>query len=102
MEQLSFFAEAGQSKGLPEELLEYMPALFDKAESDYLFDKFIREAPWKQTVQKMYDKQVVTPRLTAWYGDRHGLFLFREDIEPNTLDAGIIDDPAAGGTAGRH
>jgi alkylated DNA repair dioxygenase AlkB len=69
MEQLSFFAEAGQSKGLPEELLEYMPALFDKAESDYLFDKFIREAPWKQTVQKMYDKQVVTPRLTAWYGD---------------------------------
>jgi len=69
MEQLSFFAEAGQSKGLPEELLAYTPALFDKDESDCLFDKLTREAPWKQTVQKMYDKQVLTPRLSAWYGD---------------------------------
>jgi hypothetical protein len=49
MEQLSFFAEAGQSKGLPKELLGYRPGLFDQAESDYLLQKFITEAPWKQT-----------------------------------------------------
>ncbi|RYZ99096.1 MAG: alpha-ketoglutarate-dependent dioxygenase AlkB [Sphingobacteriaceae bacterium] len=69
MEQLSFFAETGQSKGLPTELLAYTPALFDKAESDHLLNKFISEANWKQSVQKMYDKEVLTPRLTAWYGD---------------------------------
>jgi alkylated DNA repair dioxygenase AlkB len=69
MEQLSFFAEAGQSKGLPKELLEYRPGLFGQAESDELLHQFITEAPWKQTVQKMYDKEVITPRLTAWYGD---------------------------------
>jgi len=70
MEQLCFFPEAGQSKGLPKEMLEYMPGLFSKEESDYLLEKFIREAPWKQRVQKMWDKDVLTPRLTAWYGDR--------------------------------
>jgi len=26
-------------------------------------------APWEQRTQKMYDKMVLTPRLTAWYGD---------------------------------
>jgi alkylated DNA repair dioxygenase AlkB len=69
MEQLSFFAEGGQSKGLPKELLEYRPELFNQTVSDYLLQKFITEAPWKQTVQKMYDKEVITPRLMAWYGD---------------------------------
>lgn len=70
MEQLSFFAEAGQSKDLPKEMLEYMPGLFSSAESDYLLDKFIRESPWQQRLQKMWDKEVLTPRLTAWYGER--------------------------------
>jgi alkylated DNA repair dioxygenase AlkB len=69
MEQLSFFAEAGQSKGLPRELLEYRPGLFNQTVSDYLLKKFITEAPWKQTIQKMYDKEVITPRLSAWFGD---------------------------------
>lgn len=70
MEQLCFFPETGQTKGLPKEMLEYTPGLFSKEESDYLLEKFIREAPWKQRVQKMWDKEVLTPRLTAWYGDR--------------------------------
>jgi alkylated DNA repair dioxygenase AlkB len=69
MEQLSFFGEAGQSKGLPEDFLEYRAGLLNIEESDQLLQKFIAETPWKQTVQKMYDKEVITPRLTAWYGD---------------------------------
>jgi alkylated DNA repair dioxygenase AlkB len=69
MEQLSFFGEAGQSKGLPQDFLTYKPGLLDVSESDQLLQKFITDTPWKQTVQKMYDKEVITPRLTAWYGD---------------------------------
>jgi alkylated DNA repair dioxygenase AlkB len=69
MEQLSFFGEAGQSKGLPEDFLIYKPDLIDVAESDRLLAKFIADTPWKQTVLKLYDKEVITPRLTAWYGD---------------------------------
>ena len=70
MEQLCFFPEAGQSKGLPEDMLEYRPGLFSKEESDSYLQRFIAEAPWKQRLQKMWDKEVLTPRLTAWYGER--------------------------------
>jgi alkylated DNA repair dioxygenase AlkB len=69
IEQLCFFPEAGQSKGLPTDFLEYFPGLFSEDEGDFFLKKFIAEAPWKQTVQRLYDKEVVTPRLTAWYGD---------------------------------
>jgi len=69
MEQLCFFPESGQSKGLPTDFLEYYPGLFTREESDDLLKKFIAETQWKQNIQKMYDKEVLTPRLTAWYGD---------------------------------
>ena len=83
MEQLSFFAEAGQSKGLPEELLEYYPEFLDRTQSDYLLKKFIDETPWQQRVQHIYNKDVITPRLTAWYGDQG----------TDYSSGGIIDDP---------
>lgn len=63
------FKESGQSPGLPIELLEYHPDLFAEDESRFLLRKFIAECPWKQKVVKMYDKEVITPRLTAWYAD---------------------------------
>lgn len=69
MEQISLFKESGQSPGLPVELLEYHPDLFPEAECEFLLRKFIAESPWKQKVVKMYDKEVITPRLTAWYAD---------------------------------
>ena len=69
MEQLAFFPEAGQSRGLPSELLEYYPQFISKPDSNSLLQKFIDETPWRQTTQKMWDKEYLTPRLTAWYGD---------------------------------
>jgi len=69
MEQLALFAEAGQSKGLPRHLIEYRSNLFNEIESDVLLEKFIRETPWKQTTQKLWDKEYLTPRLTCWYGE---------------------------------
>jgi alkylated DNA repair dioxygenase AlkB len=69
MEQLALFAETGQSKDLPTEFLEYFPGLISPQDGDRLLQQFIAGATWKQTIQKMYDKEVITPRLTAWYGD---------------------------------
>jgi len=69
MEQLSFFAEAGQSRRLPKELLEYYAGFIDPQTSDQLLRHFIVETPWKQTTQKMWDKEYLTPRLTSWHGD---------------------------------
>ena len=69
MEQLALFAEAGQSKGLPKEMLEYIPGFIDPVTSHRLLEKFISETPWKQPLQKIWDKEYLTPRLTCWYGD---------------------------------
>ncbi|MEO7214505.1 MAG: alpha-ketoglutarate-dependent dioxygenase AlkB [Mucilaginibacter sp.] len=69
MEQLAFFAETGQSKDLPKHLLEYQPGLISLAESDRLLKHFIADTPWKQTTQKLWDKEYLTTRLICWYGD---------------------------------
>jgi len=69
MEQLCFFPEAGQSRNLPADMLEYRAGLVDSKTSDRLLAQFIRETPWRQSTQKMWDKEYLTPRLTAWYGD---------------------------------
>jgi len=78
MEQLSFFADTGQSPGLPKSLMEYHPGLFNDKESDMRLRKFIAECPWQQKIVKMYDKEVVTPRLTSWYADEetYGIRVF--------------------------
>lgn len=69
MEQLSFFKEEGRSRGLPKDLLDYYPDLFDAAAGEQFMRTFITTAPWQQKIVRMYDKEVVTPRLTAWYAD---------------------------------
>jgi alkylated DNA repair dioxygenase AlkB len=69
MEQLSFFKETGQSAGLPTDVLEYRPNVFDATVGTQLMEHFIAETPWTQKIVRMYDKQVITPRLSAWYAD---------------------------------
>jgi len=93
MEQLALFGEAGQSEGLPKELLDYRSGIFDAGECDYLLHKFIAESPWKQSVLKLYDKEVITPRLIAWYGDVNpGSYLSEKitDVSPWTPDLLMI------------
>lgn len=69
MEQLALFPTSGQTKGLPKDVLEYMPNAFDSTLGYQLMDKFIAETSWSQKVVRMYDKQVITPRLSAWFAD---------------------------------
>ena len=69
IEQMTLFADAGQSRDLPQEMLEYRPGLIDQQMSDRLLEKLIRETLWQQTTQKLWEKEYLTPRLTCWYGD---------------------------------
>lgn len=69
MQQLSFFPEAGQSRGLPPDLLQYQREILSENMASALLEQFIIETPWKQTRQKIWDKEYPTPRLTAWFGD---------------------------------
>ncbi|MFD0749135.1 alpha-ketoglutarate-dependent dioxygenase AlkB family protein [Mucilaginibacter calamicampi] len=69
MEQLALFPEAGRSKGLPAQLLDYIPNFIKPENADKLLRFFIEDIPWKQTKQKLWDKEYLTPRLTCWYGE---------------------------------
>lgn len=68
MTQLSLF-EAEEFYEFPKDLLEYKENFLSREEADLLKDKLLNSAPWEQRTQKMYDKMILTPRLTAWYGD---------------------------------
>lgn len=46
------------------------PQVIEAGECGRLFDQLMAETPWQQDHIHIYGKQVKTPRLSAWYGDR--------------------------------
>lgn len=69
MDQLNLFGDAAPALSLPPELMEYHRGVFEAQESLALMQTFIHVIPWQQQVIPMYGRDVLTPRLTAWYGD---------------------------------
>jgi len=69
MDQLNLFGEEGQSIYLPYELLEYYPDFFSVEERNLWLTRFITGTPWEQRILKIYNKEILTPRLTAWFGE---------------------------------
>jgi alkylated DNA repair dioxygenase AlkB len=69
--------DVGQKKihefRLPDAQLRLWSSFFTKAESDRYFTVLRDGTPWQQRVRQMYDKTVVDPRLTAFYGGAKGL-----------------------------
>lgn len=55
---------------LPEDLVEYIPAFLSTQQADDLLQHLLKTVPWEQHKQTLYDKEVITPRLSAWYGNR--------------------------------
>jgi alkylated DNA repair dioxygenase AlkB len=49
--------------------------------SDALFDLLVRTAAWGQRTRKMWDHEVLEPRLTAWWGASSG-----DPLEPQVLE----------------
>ena len=49
--------------------LYYVPNLLTREKSDEYFNQLFTEIRWKQEPIKIFGKEVMQPRLTAWYGD---------------------------------
>jgi alkylated DNA repair dioxygenase AlkB len=49
--------------------LYYVPNVFTREKSDEYFNQLFTEIRWKQEPIKIFGKEVMQPRLTAWYGD---------------------------------
>lgn len=46
------------------------PGFFSPGESNKLFQELTETVPWKQEPIKIFGKEIMQPRLTAWYADR--------------------------------
>ncbi len=68
MEQLTLFGKDDPLR-LPLHLMEYHSGFFSKSESLHYLEAFIHTIPWQQHKVILYEKEVLTPRMSAWFGD---------------------------------
>ena len=66
--QQTLFTETGNLLPFKGEVL-YMENFFTHAESDAYYKHLVEHIAWKQEPITIFGKQVLQPRLTAWYGD---------------------------------
>lgn len=69
MKQLNFFQQLGMTQEVSSDTFYYRPGIFNQADSDRYLTTFLKDVPWSRQVVLMYNKEVITPRLRAWYGD---------------------------------
>lgn len=51
--------------------LFYYPNFFDRVEGDLIFNTLMETIQWKQDKINMYGRELLLPRLSAWYGDNN-------------------------------
>ncbi|WP_407332777.1 alpha-ketoglutarate-dependent dioxygenase AlkB family protein [Enterovibrio sp. 27052020O] len=54
---------------LPDGALYWQPRFIEEHEASALFDVLSQKLPWQQLPIKMYGREVLQPRLQAWFGD---------------------------------
>jgi alkylated DNA repair dioxygenase AlkB len=57
---------------LPDAGMKLWEQFFEKEESDKYYKELLETSPWEQRKRPMYDKVVLDPRLTAYYGGERG------------------------------
>ncbi len=68
MKQLNFLQELGEDLEVSSDTFDYRPGVFSQKDSERYLTTFLNNAPWSQLTTVMYGKEIVTPRLYAWYG----------------------------------
>lgn len=79
--QGSFFNEEDATKiSLLNGELAYYPQFFNMQESSHFMQCLRETIHWKQESMKMYGKEVLFPRLMAWYGDTATSYSFSGNV----------------------
>lgn len=69
MSQLSLSDGLGAPQVLSTDIFDYRAGLFTPDECTHYLHTFIHTVPWEHRSVMMYGREVLTPRLTAWYGE---------------------------------
>ncbi|MET3875109.1 alpha-ketoglutarate-dependent dioxygenase AlkB [Chitinophaga sp. OAE865] len=90
--QGSFFNEEDATKiSLLNGELAYYPQFFNGQESSHFMQILLETINWKQESMKMYGKEVLFPRLMAWYGDAATSYSFSGNVfQPEPWTAGLL------------
>ncbi len=90
--QGSFFNDEDATKiSLLNGELAYYPQFFNGAESNHFMQHLQETINWKQESMKMYGKEVLFPRLMAWYGDAAMSYSFSGNIfHPEPWTTGLL------------
>lgn len=70
---LDLFQQANsepQNIVLPDADLLYWPAFFSSQDSEEWYSKLLEKVDWQEKTILMYGREVLVPRLSAWYADK--------------------------------
>lgn len=82
----------GQSVVLQNGEYIYYPNFIDSPTANYYLEAFKNNIEWKQESMNMYGKQVLFPRLTAWYGENDKPYSFSGiKLNPNAWSNELIE-----------
>ncbi len=63
-------------------ILAYYPQFFTPLESNQFYQTLVDTTAWKQESMRMYGREVLFPRLMAWYGDATTSYSFSGNTFP--------------------
>lgn len=69
MPQLSLSDDMDMPRALSTDIFDYRAGVFTPEECARYLDVLIHSVPWEHRRVMMYGREVLTPRLTAWYGE---------------------------------
>lgn len=67
--QLDGLTGGWQTFQLPDAEVRLSRAFLPPSEADSIFERLLKEVPWRQEKIRFYGKEHNVPRLTQWYGD---------------------------------
>jgi len=96
MVQLSIFENIKNDKtekiSIPNGEYIYLPDFLEKTESNRYFKVLKNNILWRQESINMYGKQILFPRLTAWYGDNDKMYSFSGiTLNPNSWTKELLE-----------
>jgi alkylated DNA repair dioxygenase AlkB len=84
LKQLNFLSAFDNIENVSSDIFDYRPAIFTQAESDHYLQTFLDKVRWSQLTTVMYGKEVLTPRLYAWFGDANaGYAINGNEFQPS-------------------
>lgn len=71
--------------------LVYYPHFFSLAESDCYLEQLTSEIDWRHEPIKLYGREILQPRLTAWYGDAGKSYTYSGiEMQPQPWTAALL------------